>query len=100
MSNTVLVTGNTYPVKDAIKALGGRWDAVVKGWRVPAEQAPKAQALVAGAPRQTFRPQGLQASDTWGRGTRYSRPTRNGYGRPCGAPGCTGGRTRCDECSE
>ena len=25
--STVLITGNTYPVKDAIKALGGRWNA-------------------------------------------------------------------------
>lgn len=32
-TSTVLVTGNTYPVKDSIKALGGRWDAIAKGWR-------------------------------------------------------------------
>lgn len=47
---TVLVTGNTYPVKDAIKALGGRWDAAAKGWRVAADKAAEAQALVAGKP--------------------------------------------------
>jgi hypothetical protein len=51
---SVLVTGNTYPVKDSIKALGGRWDAAAKGWRVPAAQADKARSLVAGAPRSTF----------------------------------------------
>ncbi len=54
-NSTVLVTGNTYPVKDQIKALGGRWDAVAKGWRVPADKAPQAQALVAGAPKSAPR---------------------------------------------
>lgn len=54
MSNTnnmtkVLVTGNTYPVKDALKALGATWDAQRKGWLVPASVAPKARALVASA---------------------------------------------------
>jgi hypothetical protein len=51
-TNLVLVTGNTYPVKDQIKALGGRWDAASKGWRVPADKATAAQELVAGAPVQ------------------------------------------------
>jgi hypothetical protein len=55
MTTTVLVTGNTYPVKDSIKALGGRWDAAAKGWRVPAAVAPQAQALVSGAPKSAPR---------------------------------------------
>lgn len=50
-NTTVLITGNTYPVKDQIKALGGRWDAVAKGWRVPAAKAAHAQALVSHAPK-------------------------------------------------
>jgi hypothetical protein len=54
-TSTVLVTGNTYPVKDAIKSLGGRWDAAAKGWRAPADKAPQAQALVAGAPKSAPR---------------------------------------------
>ena len=54
-SSTVLIVGNTYPVKDSIKALGGRWDAIAKGWRVPATEAAQAQALVAGAPRSAPR---------------------------------------------
>lgn len=45
----VLITGNTYPVKDQIKDLGGRWDATAKGWRVPSDKAPQAQLLVSGA---------------------------------------------------
>ena len=51
-STMVLVTGNTYPVKDQIKALGGKWDAENKGWKGPADKAAEAQALVAGAPVQ------------------------------------------------
>lgn len=50
---TVAITGNTYPVKDQIKALGGRWDADAKAWRVPADKADEARALVAGAPTKS-----------------------------------------------
>lgn len=48
MSERIEITGNTFPVKDAIKALGGRWNAANKRWSVPAEQAAQAQALVDG----------------------------------------------------
>ena len=44
--NSVLITGNTYPVKDALRAIGGRWDAKAKGWRVPTEKADEARRLV------------------------------------------------------
>lgn len=47
---TTLITGNTYPVKDGLKALGARWDADNKGWKVPTDRANEARALVAGAP--------------------------------------------------
>lgn len=66
---TVLVTGNTYPVKDAIKAMGGRWDAANKGWRVPAAKAAEAQAIVSGAPKSAPRASGART---------YSRTTRTG----------------------
>lgn len=49
MASTVLITGNTYPVKDQLKALGGRWDGQAKGWRVPAGRADEARALVSGS---------------------------------------------------
>jgi hypothetical protein len=55
MTTTVLIVGNTFPVKDQIKSLGGRWDAAAKGWRVPAAVAAKAQALVAGAGKSTYK---------------------------------------------
>ncbi len=47
----VPISGNTYPVKDAIKALGGRWNGDRKVWMVPAEKADEARRLVAGAPQ-------------------------------------------------
>lgn len=46
----VLITGNTYPVKEQIKALGGRWNKKGQGWEVPVAVAAEAQALVDGAP--------------------------------------------------
>jgi len=75
-TNTVLITGNTYPVKDALKDLGGRWDAAAKGWRVPADKADAARALVAG--------------------TAPKRPAGRPGWAPCGYPGCNPGY--CDEC--
>jgi hypothetical protein len=43
-----LITGNTYPVKDQLKALGGKWDPTAKGWKVPDDRAAQARALVVG----------------------------------------------------
>lgn len=43
---TVAITGNTFPVKEALKALGGRWDPGTKAWMVPAARAKEAWALV------------------------------------------------------
>lgn len=43
----VVVKGNTFPVKDQLKALGGKWDPVERAWTVPADKAAEAQALVA-----------------------------------------------------
>lgn len=44
----IAITGNTYPVKDQIKAMGGRWNADQKAWMVPEDKADEAKALVAG----------------------------------------------------
>jgi hypothetical protein len=49
--NKVAITGNTYPVKERIKALGGRWDGDQKAWMVPAANADAARALIASAPQ-------------------------------------------------
>ena len=82
--HTTLITGNTYPVRDAIKALGGRWDAANKGWRVPLDKAEQAAALVRGA---AVTP----------RAATYKAPakTRPNW-RPCGYPGCN--PHYCDDC--
>jgi hypothetical protein len=45
----VAITGNTFPVKDQLRELGGKWDAANKAWLVPDDVADKAKAIVAGA---------------------------------------------------
>lgn len=49
----IAITGNTYPVKDRLKALGGRWNPDEKAWMVPDDKADEARALVAGAPAKS-----------------------------------------------
>lgn len=44
------ITGNTYPVKDSLKALGARWNADQKAWMVEDSKAEQARKIVAGAP--------------------------------------------------
>jgi len=43
------ITGHTYPVKDRIKALGGKWDAGAKAWMVPDDKAAEARKIVEGS---------------------------------------------------
>ena len=78
MSDMILITGNTFPVKDALREMGGRWDAAAKGWRVPAPKADQARALVGAMPA----------------GNPYASRKRNW--QPCGYPGCN--PRYCDEC--
>ncbi len=84
------VSGNTFPVKDQIKALGGRWNPDQKAWMVPDAKAAEAQALVAGAPIQprtassstsTYRP--TKCKECGARADRYTKIYRSGI---CG--GC------------
>jgi hypothetical protein len=46
---TVAISGNTYPVKEQLKALGARWNADEKCWMVAESQAIRAREIVAGA---------------------------------------------------
>lgn len=48
-NRTVEITGNTYPVKDQLKAIGARWNAGLKAWFIDAAKAEEAQNIVAGA---------------------------------------------------
>ena len=72
----VLITGNTYPVREQLRALGGRWDPVAKGWHVAADKEAGARTLLASTP--------------------VSTPRRKSAWRPCGYPGCS--PQYCDEC--
>lgn len=86
--NTVAITGNTYPVKEQLKALGGRWNADRKAWMVPADKATLAQSLVISAPRTTYTPR---------------RSYGGGSGRSSGWTGCScgsiEGRPRASDCA-
>jgi len=83
MTNTLIV-GNTYPVKDQLRALGGRWDAVAKGWRVPTAAAPRAWALVKAAPAKA---RTYQSRGVW-------------TGCPCGARELPGGGLSANACAD
>lgn len=48
----IAIKGNTFPVKDKLRALGGRWDADEKVWKVPPAKAEEARKLVENAPKQ------------------------------------------------
>jgi len=53
--SVVAITGNTYPVKDQLKALGARWNPDAKAWMVSEDKAEQARALVNGAPKSAPR---------------------------------------------
>lgn len=78
---TVAITGNTYPIKDALKALGGRWNADRKAWMVPADRAGEARSLVAGTPAKSARNSGSsRRRGTWtgcfcGSVSEFSKPS-------------------------
>lgn len=65
LNNLVTITGNTYPVKDALKAIGAKWDANLKAWKISHDKVAEANSIVAGAgkasPRASrgFRPSGI-----------------------------------------
>lgn len=80
----VEIQGNTYPVRDQLKALGGKWDASRKIWMVPANKAEEARRLVANAPVQPRR--GAKSSSSSQRGPRVCKACgqRINYGVYCG----------------
>lgn len=70
------ITGNTYPVKEQLKALGGRWNPVAKGWDVPDDKADAANKIVAGA----------GAKKVFAGNSNGYRPGRRCYCSECGEP--------------
>lgn len=43
---TVRITGNTFPVRQRLRDLGGEWDPVHRCWRVPEDKAEAARRAV------------------------------------------------------
>lgn len=88
MTKMIAITGNTYPVREALKALGARWDAPSKSWMVLEGKAEEARRIVAGAPAPAPRQY-------------HAAPVQSGRRRPCGYPGCRyQGDPLCDDCGE
>lgn len=51
------ISGNTYPVKDALKALGARWNPDRKVWMIADDKADQANQIVATAgPKKPYSP--------------------------------------------
>lgn len=89
MNNTELITGNTYPVKEQIKALGGRWNGVCQGWDVPAANAEAARRIVADAGPSTFTPRARRSyGSTYTRFSSGAESFQNRRGRCEDAPCC------------
>ena len=42
----IRISGNTFPVKDQLKGLGGQWSPAEKCWLVPENRAEEARKLV------------------------------------------------------
>lgn len=91
-NSMVLITGNTYPVKEQIKALGAKWNADAKGWMVPADKADAARALVANgagaaAPQassqSSSRPRYSKCQVCGSKATQYNRIYGSGECRDC-----------------
>ena len=80
---SVAIGGNTYPVRDALLAMGGTWNGDTKRWMVPAAQADEAQRIVDAAPKCSWKKQRRKkgegkGSGKWGRsGTRSDTGSRS-----------------------
>ena len=65
----IAITGNTYPVRAQLAALGGKWDKVGKCWMVPEDKAEEAKRIVNTPARDLARDKGLayyvKLKDEW-----------------------------------
>lgn len=85
--------GNSYPVKEEIKAMGGKWNPRFKAWSVSDEKGDEAQALVDAQGESTYVPS-ARARASRGNGRRY----RSTYTRfSSGAESFTNKRGRCED---
>jgi hypothetical protein len=86
-----LITGNTYPVKEQIKALGGRWNRALNGWDVPTANAEQARSIVANAGPSTYAPRARRSSSSrivYARFSSGAETFQNSRGRCEDAPCC------------
>lgn len=87
----VEITGNTYPVKEALKAIGCRWKGDAKAWMCSVDKVTQAQAIVAGAgvksaytptaAKSSYRP--MKCSQCGQGRSKYVKIYRNGVCGPC-----------------
>lgn len=54
MTKMQILIGNTYAIKDQIKAKGGKWDFKAKCWKVPADVYAELQSLANEATKSNF----------------------------------------------
>lgn len=59
----IAITGNTYPVKDRLKALGARWNPGLKAWMISEDRAEQARQIVSAAPASTSAPRPYHATN-------------------------------------
>jgi len=84
--NLIAITGNTYPVKDQLRAMGASWNAADKAWMISADKADKAREIVGSAtPART-----VGRANRYGSyrtiGQRQNARMRSGWsGCPCGS---------------
>lgn len=45
-----LIKGNTYPIKEQLKGLGGKWNADMRAWEVPDDKEQEALKLLSSQP--------------------------------------------------
>lgn len=83
----VAITGNTYPVRTQLRALGGEWNAAEKAWMVPEERAAEARALVSNRGAHGERAAARPSRRSRGYG-RYHGTDENGHAHFSAGCGC------------
>ena len=86
------IIGNTYPVREKLRALGGQWNRVCQGWDVPDARADEARAIVAAAGPSTYvpryKPRAARYGSTYTRFNSGAEVYTNKRGRCEDAPCC------------
>jgi hypothetical protein len=83
IGNITLVSGDTFAVREVIKANGGRWNAASKVWEVPSGKVAALEIAINTAPKATAKPAAKSARPAYA-----ARPAASGTcrARGCGRP--------------